>query len=403
VDGDQLVPAWQLSDGELTAALLSNNTTINQAHGRMLTLVSEADNRGLAASKGYRNTTVFLATAMRLSPREAKARVAHATTAMPLTGKALAEGSINPEHVALIHKVLSQAPADLDDDLRVYAEKTLVDLAVQAPPRSVRDAGDRLLAYWDIDSKKPKDPLAEPKRRLLWRFDKAGQIHFSGELDPETAALLTGIIEPLAKPRPIDEFGREDTRGLDERQGDALAELIHLATRAPDLPTAATERALITVTITLEELERRAGTAFIEGIGYTSVAHLRRLCCEAKVIPAVLGTRGEILDLGQAKRTASVGQLHALAIRDRGCARPGCRRKPRHCQAHHVQEWVNNGDTDIGNLILLCLFHHLEVHHAGWSIRMVNGIPEFIPPKWLDQEQKPIRNATHDRPHEHAA
>jgi len=75
-----VVPAWQLSDGELTAALLSTHTTLNQTYGRMLTLVAEADSRGLAASKGYRNTTVFLAAAMRLSPREAKARVAHATT-----------------------------------------------------------------------------------------------------------------------------------------------------------------------------------------------------------------------------------------------------------------------------------------------------------------------------------
>jgi hypothetical protein len=397
------VPAWQLSDGELTAALLSTHTTLNQTYGRMITLVSEADNRGLATTQGYRNTTVFLATALRLSPREAKARVAHATTPMPLTGKALADGTITPEHVALIHHVLSEAPKDLDPDLVEYAEKTLVDLAVQAPPRSVRDAGARILAYWDLDSTEPKDPSAEPKRRLAWRFDKAGQMHITGELDPETAALLTGIIEPLAKPRPVDEFGRDDTRPLDERQGDALAELIHLATRAPDLPTAGTERALITVTISLEELERRAGTAFLDGIGYTSIAHLRRLCCEAKVIPVVLGTRGEILDLGQAKRTASVSQLHALAIRDKGCARPGCHRKPRNCQAHHIQEWINNGDTDIGNLVLLCLFHHIEVHHSGWSIRMVNGVPEFIPPKWLDHEQKPIRNTTHELPHHHAA
>ncbi|MDT7724096.1 MAG: hypothetical protein QOI21_672, partial [Actinomycetota bacterium] len=357
----------------------------------------------LASCKGYRNTAVFLAAAMRLSVREAKARVAHATTPMPLTGKALSAGTITVEHVTVIHKALAKAPEDLSADLLAYAEKTLVDLAVQAPPLSVIHAGERLAAYWDVDSTKPKDPLAEPKRRLTWRFDKAGQMHITGELDPETAALLTGIIEPLATSRPLDEFGREDTRPLDERQGDALAELIHLATRAPDLPTSGTERALITVTISLDELERRAGTVFIDSIGYTTISHLRRMCCEAKVIPTVLGTHGDILDLGHARRTATPAQLRALALRDRGCARPGCRRKPRHCQAHHIQEWIDNGDTDLNNLVLLCLHHHLEIHHAGWSIRMVNGVPEFIPPKWLDHEQKPIRNATHNLPHQHAA
>ncbi|MCU1679776.1 MAG: endonuclease, partial [Amycolatopsis sp.] len=41
--------------------------------------------------------------------------------------------------------------------------------------------------------------------------------------------------------------------------------------------------------------------------------------------------------------------------------------------------------------------------HSDWSMRMVDGVPEFIPPKWLDQEQKPIHNTAHDRPYEHAA
>jgi hypothetical protein len=31
-------------------------------------------------------------------------------------------------------------------------------------------------------------------------------------------------------------------------------------------------------------------------------------------------------------------------------------------------------------------------------MQMVHGVPEFIPPKWLDQEQKPMRNTTHNLP-----
>jgi hypothetical protein len=68
-----------------------------------------------------------------------------------------------------------------------------------------------------------------------------------------------------------------------------------------------------------------------------------------------------------------------------------------------VTEWADGGLTDLGNTVLLCLYHHMEVHHGGWSIRMVHGIPEFIPPKWLDQEQVPIRNVAHVLPHEQAA
>jgi hypothetical protein len=406
VDEQQAVPGWQLSDGELTAALLHAQTVLSQGYGRMLTLVAEADGRGLATCKGYRDTAAFLAGTLRLSTREAKARVAHASIPMPLTGAALAGGSITVEHVAEIHRVLSLAPESLDAESRVYAERTLVELAEQAPPLSVRKAGDRLLAYWDVESAKPKDTedrLAEPRRRFRYWFAADGQMHFTGELDPETAALLTGIMTPLAKPRPVDEFGQEDTRTTAQRHGDALAETIALATRAPDLPTVGGERATVMVTVTLEELERRAGMAFLGGIGYSSISHLRRLCCDAKVIPAVLDTRGEVLDLGRARRLASPAQCRALALRDRGCVRPGCHRPPRHCQAHHVREWVDGGPTDLGNLALVCDAHHRQLHHAGWSMRIVNGVPEFLPPKWLDREQKPIRNTTHNLPHQHAA
>ena len=42
-----------------------------------------------------------------------------------------------------------------------------------------------------------------------------------------------------------------------------------------------TERAVVMVTVSLVELERRAGTAYLDGIGYSSIRHLRRLCCDA--------------------------------------------------------------------------------------------------------------------------
>jgi hypothetical protein len=405
VDDEQAVPVWQLSDGELTAALLRAQTVLSQGYGRILELVGEADSRGLGVEKGYRNTATFLIGALRLSTREAKARVAQATTPMPLTGQALAAGAITAEHVTEIHHVLADAPDDLDPELRAQGEKTLVNLATQAPPLAVRQAGKRLSAYWDTD-KPPKDPTdraGHPRRRLSWRDARDGQLHVSGEVDSETGTFLRGLIDPLAKPRPVDEFGREDTRTLEQRRGDAFAEVVLLATKSPDRPLVGGDRALIIVTISLDELERRTGEAFIDGIGYTSIAHLRRLACDANVVPAVLGTRGEVLDLGRARRTVAPAQFRALVTRDRGCARPGCHRRPRYCQAHHVTEWADGGLTDLGNTVLLCLFHHMEVHHGGWSIRMVHGIPEFIPPKWLDQEQVPIRNLAHVLPHEQAA
>jgi hypothetical protein len=204
----------------------------------------------LASCKGYRNTARFLASTLNLSTRESKARVAYTTLAMPLARKELAAGRITCEHMFEIHQVLSLAPADLSDDLRDYAKRTLVELAVQAQPLSMKTAGIRLKAYRDID-KPPKDPeerLARPRRRLKYWFSTDGQMHFTGELDPETAALLKGILTPLAKPRPMDEFGQEDTRDEDERNGDALAEALGLVNNAPDLPATGGSGAAVIVT-----------------------------------------------------------------------------------------------------------------------------------------------------------
>lgn len=49
----------------------------------------------------------------------------------------------------------------------------------------------------------------------------------------------------------------------------------------------------------------------------------------------------------------------------------------------------------MNNLVLLCTRHHNEIHHAQWTVRIRLGFAEFIPPKWLDPEQKPIRNTAH--------
>jgi len=195
---------------------------------------------------------------------------------------------------------------------------------MQATPLTVRQAGKRLSAYWDTDKppKDPKDRAGHPLRRLSWREARDGQLHVTGEVDSETGTFLRGLIDPLAKPRPVDEFGREDTRTLEQRRGDAFAEVVLLASNVPDRSVVGGERALIIITISLEELERRTGEAFIDGIGYTSIAHLRRLACDANVVPAVLGTRGEVLDLGRAKRTVAPSQFQAVVTANPATAKP---------------------------------------------------------------------------------
>jgi 5-methylcytosine-specific restriction protein A len=122
--------------------------------------------------------------------------------------------------------------------------------------------------------------------------------------------------------------------------------------------------------------------------GYSCAAQLRRILCDSCVTPAVLGGDSVPLDLGRTRRTATPAQRAALAARDGGCAHPGCDKTPSWCSVHHVIHWVDGGPTDLDNLVFLCLQHHIMIHQSGWVIRMRNGLPEFIPPKWVDINQK---------------
>ncbi|MCV9995622.1 DUF222 domain-containing protein [Paeniglutamicibacter sp. ZC-3] len=109
-----------------------------------------------------------------------------------------------------------------------------------------------------------------------------------------------------------------------------------------------------------------------------SAANIRRLACNGDILPAVLGTDGEILDLGREARSFSPAQRKAIALRDRGCVIPGCHRPASTSEVHHVVPWMEGGPTSVDNGASLCQHHHLMVHAGLITLKMINGIPYVI-------------------------
>jgi hypothetical protein len=93
----------------------------------------------------------------------------------------------------------------------------------------------------------------------------------------------------------------------------------------------------------------------------------RRLACDAGIIPVMLGSQSEPLDVGRQARLVPVGLRRALSLRDGGCRFAGCDRPAAWCDAHHVIHWADGGDTNLDNTILLCAYHHTLVHE-GWRL-----------------------------------
>ena len=87
------------------------------------------------------------------------------------------------------------------------------------------------------------------------------------------------------------------------------------------------------------------------------------------LLGAPFNTPSQPLDLGRTTRTIPPRLRTAVIQRDQHCTFPGCTQPPSVCDVHHLIPWAKGGPTSLGNLRLLCRFHHLIViHQWGWTL-----------------------------------
>lgn len=105
---------------------------------------------------------------------------------------------------------------------------------------------------------------------------------------------------------------------------------------------------------------------------------VKRLLCDCSVVLVAEDENGKPLDVGRKQRIVSTPLRRALYARDRGCTFPGCHRR-RYCEGHHVEHWINGGETAPGNMTLLCTHHHGLSHRGAFSIVMeADGTLRFV-------------------------
>ena len=155
----------------------------------------------------------------------------------------------------------------------------------------------------------------------------------SGVLGAEDAATVHAALHPLSRPLA------DDDRTAPQRHADALVEVCRLALRTDQLPDDGGEPPQLTVTVAYQPLAHPLGTAVTDTGQRLSAATVRRLACDARILPVVLGGASQILDIGRARRLATGPLRPALHVRDRGCAFPDCDRPPRWTGGHHTDIW----------------------------------------------------------------
>ncbi|MEQ4520705.1 DUF222 domain-containing protein, partial [Pseudarthrobacter sp. B907] len=134
------------------------------------------------------------------------------------------------------------------------------------------------------------------------------------------------------------------------------------------------------------------GTGTMAFTGPVTAATIRKIACDADIIPVLLGSKGRVLDIGRTTRVFPPHIRKAITARDRGCAFPGCTIPAPWCEAHHIDYWSRGGSTSTDNGTLLCSHHHHLIHKEEWTIEPHAGVPWFVPPPHLDPQQQPRRN-----------
>lgn len=375
--------APRVDESDLVGGLEDVDRLRARADALTLRLVMEALDRGVPAGKGL-NAHDWLA---RRCPWMAPAAVNDMVT--------VARGVGDPLHAGLREQVLAMvvsvrrtaAVLRALSRVKAYLGATAgfaVDEGGEQDKSEYEVAAASLMAiaadvsFTDKDLRRVTDRLAStvlPEKEHAAREKAASElrgvnessladgslIRFIFSAEAEGAALLRALFaSPLAAPCP-DETG-DDPRTATQRRYDALVATLKRALAGGDsVPT--TAKASVNVTVSYEALVRAlTGTGVTDTGDALSPETVRRLSCDADIIPMVLGTQREIVNQGRAKRLVTPGQRRALHHRDKGCTFPECTVPASWTDAHHVVHWSRNGPSDLSNYALLCGRHHTLVH-----------------------------------------
>jgi len=261
----------------------------------------------------------------------------------------------------------------LADGAEAPVVEALIEMASAFGARGCREVRPALLAKYGLDGELQREQDAQKRFVSLSQphIDDSGLAEYRLTLDVEGRTVLEAALGPLSAPQPVD--GERDLRSSDRRRGDALVVLVRRAVESADA-TPKSSKSQLFVTVDLETLRnglRGAGAALAGTESGTLLAPetVRRLACNATLIPTVLGAAGEMVDLGSAVRLFTAAQTKRLWFRDRCCSYPGCSMPAQWTDAHHLVHWADGGRTDLDNAALLCERHHTVVHrrrYAGW-------------------------------------
>ncbi|MFI5706962.1 DUF222 domain-containing protein [Kribbella sp. NPDC051620] len=384
-----------MSDEELVCFLDDTRTKLAVLQGLETEILDRLEQTGYAKTLGAHDLPRFISTRYRLDLAEAGRLVKFAVNlrkypavaaALPSPARVIGDDEVvlNQGQARAIVAALEQLPkkANVPVEQLDAAAAQMVEAARHMNPGELQSMGVQVRNILDTDGPEPREDAARA-REEVWVKKADDGVKFGGYLAAENAEKLQTVLQAGAKPHKTPD-GDQDPRPRGKRQADALVDALDIALASGDLPTRGGIKPHIAVTINLNDLVeagRQATGDLTYGDGLSAAA-IRRLACDAGIIPIVLGSDSQPLDVGREFRYVTNGLRNALNQRDKGCVI--CHAPPIYCDAHHLVSWFDGGITSLTNLVLLCRVDHTSLHDGHWTITITDNQVHVTRPSWAD-------------------
>jgi len=334
---------------------------------RMLVLVREFDDRFAWKKWAFKNCTEWLAWRSEISRSAAreKLRTAHALRSLPAISAAFAEGRLSYSKVRALTRVAHRQDEDL---LVAYALSTTAE-NVEERCRQIRNVAP--------ESVRHARRAWERRSLTMWRNDARGTMRFTVEVPIEEGELIARALDCAVAAGEVTMDMTPDV-AIDKgaawcaQQADALVAVMRsYLDGGQSGEGASTADHQVVVHVDAQALRGGAGLADLP------IDTVKRLLCDCSLVTVAEDANGNALDVGRKQRTLSTSLRRALYARDRHCTFPGCHRK-RYLDGHHMEHWINGGETNADNLTLLCTYHHRLLHEGGFSIVKADDALRFV-------------------------
>jgi hypothetical protein len=354
----------RFSDGDLTEEAIEVSRAIDVLTHRLAEIAENARSRGCFRQAGYLNVTRWLADVTDLDDATARGLVALGGTlsAHSDTRRLSSQGDLSRARLRVLSRAGKAHPTHFDRD-----EEMLLDFASTLTMSDFKKA----VAYWSncADAERAEIEAAEQcdSARLHASKTFGGMVALDGSFDPEGGEIILQALDAAMTPEARRDGASGDLRPAPRRRADALVQICrqYLASYPG---VVGGHRPHATLIVDLDTLMGRSGKRCeLSQVGTITPETARRILCDAEVSRLIVAGDSVPLEMGRAVRTATPAQRRALAVRDGGCARKGCDRRPEWCDVHHKTHWIHGGETNLADLELLCRPHHIEEHEKNPS------------------------------------